>query len=183
MSRWGDTGATLGEMIVAQSQPAPPQPVAPPPAPVIPNTAGEATARLNELKADPAWRDEFLAGGSRQAREMASLLEVIDKGENPRVDRAMAGVMADQPFQEQGHLAMIGATDMLRSAGIRDDVIREFLTGQGIPAEEQKLAAERKAERLRDHDWTRKFLEGNGEQRKEMLLIDLILNAPTKAAA
>jgi hypothetical protein len=170
-------------MIMAQSQPALPPPIAPPPAPVIPGTAGEATARLNELKGDQVWTNELLAGGSRQAKEMAALLEVIDKGDNPQVDRAMAGELEDAPFQPSGQIAMIGTTEMLRAAGIRDEVIREFLTGQPISAQEQKLVAARKAERLRDHEFVKRFMAGDGEQRREMLLIDLILNAPTKTAA
>ena len=121
-------GPSLGEMIVANSKPAPPPPVVEPPPPEIPGNANEATARLNALKADPKWTQEFLGGTPRHAKEFSALMDVISKGDNPAVDRAIAGVLYDGPFQPAGHMLNIAAAEMFRDVGIGDDVIRQTLT-------------------------------------------------------
>ena len=79
------TDMTLGEMIAAHSQPAPPPYVAPPPAPVIPTNAAEAVARLNELKGTAEWRDQYLSGSSSHAKELRALEAVINNGDHPDV--------------------------------------------------------------------------------------------------
>src|SRR5258705_8089693 len=171
----GSGAPTLGEMVSSHSQPAPPAPVAPPPAPVIPATASEATARLNELKGSAEWREQYLSGSPRHAKEMRDLQEAIDKGANPRVDRAIAGIMDDAPFQAAGHLAMIGTAEMLRDAGIGDDVIRQTLSNQEITQAERDAVARWKADKMRDSEWVKKYLAGEGEHKRAMMLANIVL--------
>ena len=119
----------------------------PPAAPQAPTNAAEAATRLNELKADTAWRDRYLAGGLTEQREITSLQEMLHKSDNPDVDRAMAGMLDDAPFQRSGHMQMIGATQMFRDLGIRDEVIRETLTGRPVTQAEHDAVARLKADR------------------------------------
>src|SRR5439155_16679015 len=176
MSMWGAEGPTLGDLIIQQSQPTPPAPVEPPPAPVIPTDAAGAVARLNELRESPEWREKWLAGNPREGREYKDLQAIIEKGENAAVDKAMAGIMDDAPFQQSGHLEMVAATQMFRELGIRDEVIREFLTDRPVTRKEHDLVAQWRAEKLRDSEWVKKYMAGEGLQRREMMIASGILS-------
>jgi hypothetical protein len=184
MSNFGaPDGPTLGEMIVNNSKPAPPPAMVEPPPPEIPATANEATARLNQLKADPKWRDAFLSGSPRHAKEFAALTETIDKGDNPEIDRAIAGELYDGPFQPSGHMQNIAAAQMFRELGIGDDVTRQVLTDHEVTQEEYNKVAQLKAERMRDQDWVKQYMAGNGPQRRDMTLMNIVLSSTIKAKA
>jgi hypothetical protein len=156
-------------------------PPAPPPAP--PANAAEAATRLNELTADTAWRDRYLAGGLTEAREIHALQEMLNKSDNPDVDRAIAGLLDDSPIQRSGHLQMIGVAGWLRDNGVRDEVIRQTLTGQEVTQAEHDAVARLKAERMSDHAWTKEFLAGNGQHKRDMTLMNIVLTSPIKTGA
>jgi hypothetical protein len=183
MSNFGEPGPSLGEMIVNNSKPAPPPAVVEPPPLEIPTNANEATARLAQLQADPKWREDFLSGTPRNAKEFSALMETIEKGDNPEVDRAIAGVLYDGPFQPSGHMLNIATAEMFRENGIGDDVIRETLTDKGVTQAEHDAVARLKAERMRDRDWIREFLAGNGKQKREAQLMDIVLSSTIKPGA
>jgi hypothetical protein len=153
-------------------------PPAPPPAPT---NAAEAATRINELKADTAWRDRYLAGGLTEKREITSLQELINKSNTADVDRAMAGLLDDAPFQRSSQMEMIGAAGMFRDLGIRDDVIRQTLTGQEVTQAEHDAVKNLKAERMRDHAWVREYMAGNGQHKRDMMLMNIVLTSPIKA--
>ncbi|MGY2906555.1 hypothetical protein [Bradyrhizobium sp. URHC0002] len=153
----------------------PPAPPAPAPA-----TAAEAATRLNELKADTAWRDRYLGGGVTEAREIHALQEMLNKSDNPDVDRAMAGLLDDSPVQRSGHMQMIGVAQHLRELGIRDEIIRDTLTGKPVTQERYDEQKRWKADRMRDKDWTAKYLGGDLEARRLMTEADIVLNSPIK---
>jgi hypothetical protein len=94
----------------------------------------------------------------------------------------MAGVLADAPFQESGHIEMIAATKMFRELGIRDEVIRETLTNQEVSQQDHDRVAQWKADRLRDSEWKKKWLAGEGEQAREMMLANIVLSSSIKDA-
>jgi hypothetical protein len=162
---------------------APAAPPPPPVAPTLPATAAEAATRLNELKADVAFRDRYLAGGVTEARQMTALQEMLNKSDNPDVDRAMAGLLDDSPIQRSSHLQMIGAAGMLREIGIRDEVIRQTLTGHEVTQAEYDAVKNLKAERMKDHAWVKEYLAGNGPHKRDMTLMNIVLTSPIKAGA
>jgi hypothetical protein len=146
-----------------------------------PATPTEATARLDQLKSDPAWREGFLSGGGQQAREYQELSALAAKAD--KVDLAMAGVMADAPFQDSSHIEMIGATKMFRELGIRDEVIKQTLSDHEISQAEHDVVAKWKADRMRDSDWVEKWLAGEGEQARDMVLANIVLSSSIKKVA
>jgi hypothetical protein len=154
-----------------------------PPAPTAPSNPAEAASRLSELKADTAWRDRYLAGGVTEKREITALQEMLNKSDNPDVDRAMAGVLDDGPFQRSSHMQMIGIAGMLRELGIRDEVIRETLIGKEVTKAEHDAVARLKADRMRDHAWVREFLAGNGQHKRDMTLMNIVLTSPISKEA
>jgi hypothetical protein len=155
---------------------------APAPPPPMPTSAADAATRINELKSDTAWRDRYLGGGLTEKREMTALQEMLNKSDNPAVDRAMAGVLDDSPFQRSGHLAMVSATAMFRDLGIKDEIIRETLAGREYPQAEHDAVKALKAERMRDHAWVKEFLAGNGQHKRDAMLMDIVLSSPIKEA-
>ncbi|MCJ9701732.1 hypothetical protein, partial [Bradyrhizobium sp. SHOUNA76] len=154
------------------------------PAPVIPSAAGDAAARLNELKADPAWRDELLNGSVSHLKEMRDLQAVIGRGGNPEVDKAIAGVLDAAPFQTTKRMTMIGTAEHLRESGIGDaNVIRQVLAGEAVTPEEHATATEAKARLMRDSDFIARYTAGDGEAKRQMTLLNIVVSSPIKRIA
>jgi hypothetical protein len=159
----------------AQQQPATPS--------APPANATEARARLDTLIADKDFGAKLVKGEAGANREFRDLSELAAKGEAERVDVAMAGVMADTPFQDSGHLQNIAATKMFRELGIRDEVIRETLTDRPVTQQEHDVVAKWKADRMRDSEYVKKWLSGEGEQAREMMLANIVLSSSIKKEA
>jgi hypothetical protein len=149
--------------------------------PAAPSTPAEAATRLDQLKSDPAWRDGFLSGSGPQAREYRDLTALAAKGD--KVDLAMAGVLADGPWQESGHLQMIAATTMFRELGISDATIKQTLSDYEVSQQEHDVVAKWKADRMRDSEWVKKWLSGEGEQARDMMLANIVLTSTIKKEA
>jgi hypothetical protein len=152
----------------------------PPPA-AAPSTPAEASTRLDQLKSDPAWRDGFLSGSGPQAREYRDLTALAAKGD--KVDLAMAGVLGDGPWQDSGHLEMIAATKMFRELGISDATIKQTLTDYQVTQREHDAVAKWKADRMRDSEWVKKWLSGEGEHARDMMLANIALTSTIKKEA
>lgn len=180
--------ATLGEMIFANSQAASAAAAAAvskeaPAAPIIPAAANEAAARLSDLKADPKWRDQYLKGSSTHAKEMRDLQAVVDKEQNTQVDMAIAGKLYDG-IQPGGHLAAVGTAEMLREAGIGDAaVIRQVLAGEEVTPQEHAAATETKERLMKDQDFVKKYMTGDGDAKRQMTLLNVVLSSPVKTGA
>ena len=95
----------------------------------------------------------------------------------------MAGILENAPFQSSGHLEMVAATSMFREIGISDAVIRQTLTDQEVTQAEHDAVSKWKADRLRDQDWTKKYLAGDGDQVRDMLLANIVLSSNIKQSA
>jgi hypothetical protein len=156
-------------------------PPSPPPPPTMPISPADAATRINELKADKAFVDRYLAGGLVEKREMTALHEMIlSKSDNPDVDKAIAGIRDDGVIQRSEHMQMIGVAGMLRELGIRDEIIRETLTGKEVTQAEHDAVARLKADRMSDHAWTKEYLNGSNSHKREMMLISIALSSPVR---
>lgn len=181
--------ATLGEMMAANSATAHAAAsaaiMAPPEyePPAIPATADEAATRLAAVQADPKWRDEYLSGSKAHAKELRDLQAAADRERSTQSEMAVAGELYPG-IQPSGHLARVGTAAMLRESGIGDDnVIRQVLTGQPVSAEEHAAAVEAKARLMRDSDFVAKYTAGDGEAKRQMRLINIVLSSPIKKVA
>jgi hypothetical protein len=153
------------------------QPPAPPPPT---NPTAEAASRLEQLKSDPAWRQQFLSGSGPQVKQYNELSELVAKGEAEKVDAAIAGVLANAPFQDSGHLQNIAATKMFRELGINDATIKQTLLDHEMTQQEHDVVAKWKADRMRDSEYVKKWLSGEGEQAREMMLANIVLSSSIK---
>lgn len=147
------------------------QPAAPP---APPSTPAEAVTRLEQLKSDTAWRDQFLAGNGPHVQEYRDLSELVAKGDN--VDKAMAGIMHDGIFQPAGHMQMMSMASMLRDLGIRDEITKDVLADTHTVTRAEYDATQRwKAAAMRDQDFVKRYLAGDGEPKQKMTLANIIL--------
>jgi hypothetical protein len=163
---------TEGDAMTEAVQPTTYIPAAPP------ANAAEAVTRLDALKADSAWANGVLAGNGPHVAEFKSLTGIIAGGDN--VDRAMAGVREDGIFQSSEHAQMIAATNMFREIGISDAVIRQALTDYEVTAQEYAMVEKWKADRMGDSEWVKKYLAGERQQTRDMMLADIVLSSSIK---
>jgi hypothetical protein len=139
-------------------------------------TAAEASTQLAAKKADPTWLNAFLGGSGPHVAEFRKLTEIAAKAtDEANVEAAMAGKYL--PFNDGEHLARMGTASMLREEGIGDDVIRQALSGKPVSRAEHEAATKRKADLMRDHEWSKQYLAGNGPQRQEMMLLNIIVSS------
>jgi hypothetical protein len=93
-----------------------------PPAP--PANAAEASARLATLTNDKAWGDKLLASDPAATKKFKILTAMVAEG-GDHVDRALSGALPDVPDSDLKTMA--GTADMLRTLGIKPDVVRQTL--------------------------------------------------------
>ena len=143
-------------------------------------TPAEATAKLDQLKADPAWRDGFLSGGAPQGREYAELSELAAQGD--KVAAAMAGIEFPGPFQDSDHLQMMNTAELLRSMGFPPTAIRETLSGKEATQADVDLANAWKAQNLKSKEFVTRLMSGEPDAARQLMVANIILNSPRKAS-
>ncbi|HEY8336713.1 MAG TPA: hypothetical protein VIQ05_23215 [Tardiphaga sp.] len=144
-------------------------------------TPAEASQRLSELKNSPEWRDKWFAGSVTAKDEFRQLTEAIAMGDDPEVDLAMAGQIDVGMIDVGGRRAMHSTAEMLRSRGIDDGPIRDLLLNKAVTSDDYKAAQRQKDALLRSHDFSAKFLSGDGDARKQMTDLDMILSRPMES--
>jgi hypothetical protein len=155
-----------------QAQPQLGAPVVPP---APPSTPAEAVTRLEQLKGDPAWRDQFLAGNGPQKAEFHTLTAMIAGGDS--IDKAMAGVPLDGPLQPSSHLTNIGVANTLREIGIRDEIIKDVIAGtHKVTRAEFEMTERWKRDHVADKDWCDRYMNGGALEKREMTLANIILS-------
>jgi hypothetical protein len=149
-----------------------------PPAP--PATATEASARLTALSGDKAWSGKLLSGDLSATKEFNDLTTMVAEG-GDGVAVAMSGVLPPAANGEMREMA--GLTEFLRDIGIRDEVIRETLSGGKVTQAEFDATKRWHDQRMRDQEFTKKWLAGSPEEAKQMTLAHIILSSEIKQAA
>ena len=149
-----DAGAQLEAMSAALHPPAPT---------ATPTTPAQAAARLNQLAADPKWRENFLSSSAARRREFDELtrlqasgdavseVEVVDSVSGPNLPKRGYNLLIDG-LREGGLSA--GAEQYLREldAGLHDY----------RPTEGEGLAAKNLLERLmRNSEFGKRYLNGD----------------------
>jgi len=54
---------------------------------------------------------------------------------------------------------------------------------QGIAHRQQPGLGRWKAERMRDHTWVKEYMSGNGQHKRDMMLMNIVLTSPIKSGA
>ena len=142
----------------------------------------EAAAKLVALKSDKDWTAGWLAGDLAKIAEFNKLAEIAAR-DTAKIDLAMSGALEDKIIQDRGHVDGVRTAEFLRASGVDDPaVIRQVLTNEKVSQEEFDAAKSTKARLLRDHDFSRRYLSGDGEAVRQMTLLNVILTRETKSA-
>ena len=149
-----------------------------PPAP--PANAQEASARLATLTNDKAWGDKLLASDPATTKEFHDLTKMVSEG-GDNVDRALSGALPDVPNSDLKHMS--GVADMLRTLGIKPDVIRQTLENHEVTQAEYDATKAWQARSMKDQFWVKAYLEGDSAAARQMMLASVILSSPIKSGA
>lgn len=159
----------------------------PSPAVLAPKTAAEAAKRLETLGADTAWRDR-LFGGDAAARQEFNELTTMKAGADNVAD-AIAGTA--RPQQEVFETTINGslssrviaeAVASMRDAGVSDGAIDEALRQKKYTAAEVAATKVFRARRHSDAEWCKRLLAGGVTERREHVLMSIILSAGVEDA-
>jgi hypothetical protein len=145
---------------------------------------GAAQARLDQLTSDPAWKAKFYNGSPEARATLAELTSIIAEG---KTDLAIAGnlslnheIETVSGNQLTSHKLAV-EIDALRQLGLSDPLIKQALDGQPVSASEKEMAKVAKRMRLEDAEWTKRYMANNYAERREMLLLNLILSSAVAA--
>jgi hypothetical protein len=142
--------------------------------PAPPTTPAEASARLDQLRADPKWTDALLNGAAEQKAEFKSLHALAAQGD--AVDLAVAGELQPGIIQTSEHMQNMGAAGMLRGIGLDDAVIKQALTGKPVSKSEFDTVIRWKSAAMADHDFTKRLMAGDGEPRRQLTAANIVLS-------
>lgn len=152
-----------------------------PPAVAAPTTPAEARARMAALAADPKWSTAYLNGDVEARREFQSVTALIADGNE--ADLALAGVVPEN-LVDFGPGASVRdqakAVPNFREMGIRDEVIREVLEDRTVSQHDHDMAENWRNLRLKDSNFVKQYLSGDGEAVRLMTLANIVLTAAIK---
>ena len=127
-------------------------------------TPETASVRIAELKADPKFKERYLAGEAKAQEEFKRLHSIAAKG-------------ADNP--DGIHRSM--QLDTLKKHASLPNVCWEQVAQNGpVYPHEREEALQAKERCMRDRAWVTRYLDGSREEVSLMTRISLILSSPVK---
>lgn len=149
----------------------------------LPQTAPEARTALNAKLEDPAWSTAYLAGAADQKREFEELTTTITKGGGDGLAAALAGEpLPVVPNSEQRQTADM--VQWFRELGIPDGATSQILRGEKVTPEELRATVNWKTAAMSDPSFVQKYLGGDAEAKRKMVLANsIIINGAKEAAA
>ena len=139
----------------------------------------DAAAKLERFTQDRGKGQKLQAGDVETRREFDELVKAAADA-NP-IEAAMTGKLPELPTGEQ--VLMKNTAGMLKEFGIRDEVIRETLSGQPVTQAEHDATKIWRDQHLADKEYVKKWLNGDIEARKEMMLASIILSSKIRGKA
>jgi hypothetical protein len=145
----------------------------------VPATATEARALLDARISDKAFGERFLNGDAAARAEISALHEKIAAGGDDVVESVIKGIAPeaspDGILPNAEHRQMVSTVEMFRELGIRDEVTRQFLKGEGVTAAEYELVSNWKKMAMGSKDFRDRYLSGDSDARQRMMLADSVL--------
>ena len=171
--------------------------------PTAPPTSAEAAARISALAENPEWLGKLMTGDGAATREFSALMAAkvgAVAAENPdsgdRIDKILAAPTDTDGFKTVpgvGYQAadQLTASDLatreemtaitaFRQVGLSDGIIKEVLTGRPATQAEQNAVRRLYADKTTDSAWCERLLKGSALEKRELLLMQIVLNAPLK---
>ena len=152
-------------------------------------TPAEARAALDERIANAAWSDRFMNGHVETKREFESLTEMVASAHS-RLDMILDGTAEAQFMEVTSNDPDIGpalSTDKMsqlvaqfRESGFSDATIRQAFGQVSVTPEEHRTVSALKDQKMANADFQKRYLAGDLEARREMDLMNIVLNSPIK---
>jgi hypothetical protein len=144
-------------------------------APAAPATATEARAVLDARMADKAWGDRVYSGDAAANQELRDLTAKVAAGGDDAVAVAMSGKLPDMATGDQRIMA--STADWLRDIGFPPKAIQETLAGREPTAADVERARTWKARAMKNQDYVKRYLSGDGDAIREMTACDVVLSS------
>jgi hypothetical protein len=178
------TPEQAGEALAAM-RPAAPVAAGPAPDTLSPSAARE---RLEGLKQNPEWQRRFLDASGPTLREYNELsARAAEPGD--RLEAAFAYDLQTAPPFETSYNGELNTWQTakvvaaLREFGLSDDNIREMDANVPIAKELHDAARRLQQQRHADPQWVDRLLKGGDAEKRELLLIKILLRHPVAEAA
>jgi hypothetical protein len=144
-----------------------------------PGTAAEAAQRIDALAKDSGFFNRLMSGNVEARREFSNLTRLISEGD--RAGDVLAGIAQVPEFevtsgnQLNTHKTIV-AVEALREVGLGETGISELLHDEtSHSAADVATAARAKVEMLGSEEFRRRYLAGDPEARRMMLVANTIL--------
>jgi hypothetical protein len=144
--------------------------------PATPTTAPEAAALLTQRSADPVWGQRLMAHDVATVKEFNDLTRLVASANT--ATEVLAGKLST-PSTADARLLGAGI-EQLRSAGIGDDVIASFVSGQLVSQKEHDAVSRLMKMKQADQGWTEKLLKGDSDTKREFTLMSIVLASEIK---
>jgi hypothetical protein len=136
--------------------------------------AEQARATLEAHKADPEWTRKYLAGDHEARAEMLRLTEAMHAPVHGQI--SIGGPSPEYQRNDQAeHLAATG--------DLPPAVVEQIRRGDPVSADEYRMAVGRKRALIGDPGFREKYMRGDADARRQMLLLDVILSSSIKLGA
>lgn len=149
-------------------------------------TPDQAAAKIADLKGNEDFVTKYLAGSGPQVAEMRELIKVAQSSNRGKIaDDVLGGKQSPESiFLDPQRRDAEQTVEVLRGLGIHEEsVARSVLTDSAVSVAERQQAAAAKDRLMKDQDFVKKFLAGDGDARRQMGLLNVILTRGVKASA
>jgi hypothetical protein len=146
-----------------------------------PANATEARAVLDARIADKGFADRVFAGDIAAKKELDALHAKIHAGGDDVVVEAMTGKLPEGATSDQRLMAETAA--WMREKGFPERAIQETLSDKKPTPEDVERARLWKTMAMKNEDFVKRYLAGDGAARLEMDAADVVLTIGARAKA
>jgi hypothetical protein len=174
---------------LAAMKPAPPAVDLSTPANIATMSSAQAAARLDGLKKDPTWQRRFLDNSPPVWREYNELSTKAAETGDARFEAALVyDLKTAPPFEttydgEMSTRQLAEIIAQMRNDGLDEAHIREWRANEPIEKKWQDAAKRLRQQRFADPQYVDRWLKGSAVEKREQLLIEIILGRPIAEAA
>lgn len=149
--------------------------------PAPPANAVEARTRLAAIEADKDQGAKIFAGDPAANREWRELVAKAATSDDSTVELAMTGDV--HKITDSATKMMAETAVWMRGAGFPEKAIRETLADKAPAPEDIDRARVWKTQAMKNPDFTKRLLDGDGDAMREMTAANIVLTAASRRAA
>lgn len=126
----------------------------------------EASARRDEMINDPAIRDKIMSGDIQTNVEWQRVMAGLAQGQAP------------QPAAPDSIEGLVNWAQEISGGSLSPELVDYHLVkGTPVSPQERQMAEARKSAKLRDPGFRKRYMDGDSDARREILLCDVIISS------